>query len=58
MRIEHTNLKLVQCTLRHESHTSANGCALFSLIGHGEPPAKTGFKRRLVQAISQTGCGK
>ncbi len=52
-RIEHTNLKLTQCALRNESNASADG-SLDSLISDGEPPAKTGFQRRFVQAIGHT----
>jgi hypothetical protein len=54
MRIEHTNLEIVPCTLGCESNAPANGCTFVGPIGGGEPPAQKGFECGRVQAIGQT----
>jgi hypothetical protein len=46
--------KLTRCTPCDESSASADGSNPVNLIGHGEPPAKTGFRRSLVQAVGHT----
>ena len=45
MGVENTNLKLTKCAMCDEGSASADGSTFVNLIGHGEPPAKTGFQR-------------
>ena len=58
MRIEHTNLTLVPCTLSGERNAPANGCTFVSPIGIDKPPAEMGLQFGRVQTIGQTISGQ
>jgi hypothetical protein len=58
MRIEHTNLRFVPCTLGGESNAPANGRTFFGPISIDKPPAEISLQFGCVQAVGQTISGR